>query len=226
MRQALALIGDALKGHGLFRVITLNSEIIYDAYGNDGLKALINSADLVTPDGSGVLWAAAKYGVAIRERVCGIDLLEELLERYADGGCGFYFLGATPEIAALAAARIKENYPRLKFCGYHDGYFGRENSVEMAQIIKKSNADILIAAMGAPYQDEWIAAYGEACGVKVGVGVGGSLDVISGRFRRAPAFIQRTRLEWLYRLIREPRRFKRTLKLPKFMRLVKKEIKR
>ena len=225
MGEALAFIDDALKKDGLTRVITLNAEIAYGAYGDEKLTTLINNADLVTPDGSGILWAAARYGETVNERVCGIDLLEELLKKYGDGSHGFYFLGAKPEVASLAAAKIRETYPNLKFCGYHHGYFGKDNSEDMAEVIAKSGADILIVAMGAPFQDHWLAAYGERCKVKVGIGVGGSLDVIAGAAKRAPDFFQKYRLEWFYRLLKEPSRFKRTLTLPKFMRLVKKDIK-
>lgn len=223
MEESLAFIDDALKKDGLTRVITLNAEIAYGAYKDPALAALINDADLVTPDGSGILWASSKCGETIRERVCGVDLLTELLEKYNDGSCGFYFLGAKPEVAQLAAEKIRTAYPQLKFCGYHHGYFDKESSEDMADVIARSGADILIAAMGAPFQDRWIATYGERCKVKVGIGVGGSLDIIAGVIKRAPDFFQRTHLEWLYRVLREPRRIRRTMTLPKFMRLVKKD---
>ncbi len=223
MADSLACIDKALAGDRLFRVITLNAEIAYGAYGNEELTALINSADLVTPDGSGILWAAAKNGVKIKERVCGIDLLMALMERYDGGEHGFYFLGAKPEVIKAAYRRICEKYPALRCCGYHDGYFGVENSDAIAAEIAASGADILIAAMGAPFQDRWIASYGDACGVKVGIGVGGSFDVISGNVKRAPLFFQRARLEWLYRLFADPSRWRRTMILPKFMRLVMKQ---
>ena len=128
-------------------------------------------------------------------------------------------------MAEKAAEKIREQYPKLRYCGYHDGYFGKENSEAMADIIAKSGADILIAAMGAPFQDRWIAQYGSRCGVKVGIGVGGSLDVISGTVKRAPVLFQKMRLEWLYRLLTDFSRWKRMTVLPKFMRLVKKQCK-
>lgn len=223
MEGSLACIDEALAGDRLFRVITLNAEIAYGAYGNEELTTLINSADLVTPDGSGILWAAEKNGIKLRERVCGIDLLTALMERYRNGQYGFYFLGAKPEIAQIAHAKILEKYPELHCCGYHDGYFGSENSDAIAAEIAASGADILVAALGAPFQDRWISAYGDACGVKVGIGVGGSLDVISGNVKRAPLFFQRARLEWLYRLFADPSRWRRAMILPKFMRLVMKQ---
>lgn len=223
MAQALAFIDEALSRDELTRVITLNAEIAYAAYYDKDLTALINNANLVTPDGTGILWAANRYGTAIAERVCGIDLLLALLERYNNGSHGFYFLGAKPEIASLAAEKIRDRYPDLRYCGYHDGYFGKENSEKMADVIAKSGAEILIVAMGAPFQDQWIARYGARCGVKVGIGVGGSLDVISGTVKRAPLFFQKMRLEWLYRLLTDFSRWKRMMVLPKFMRLVKKQ---
>lgn len=225
MADALTFVEEALEKEGLSRIITLNAEIAYGAYNDEKLVTLINEADLVTPDGSGILWAAERYGSPLKERVCGIDLLTALLERYNDGSHGFYFLGAKAEVAETAAEKIRSNYPNLRFCGYHDGYFGKENSEAMVKEIKESGAEILIVAMGAPFQDLWIAEYGEASGAKVAVGVGGSLDVISGIVKRAPHVVQKIRLEWLYRLLKDFSRWRRVLVLPKFMSLVKKQCK-
>ena len=225
MAEALAFADEALKGDGLSRIITLNAEIAYGAYDNESLCGLINGADLVTPDGTGIVWAARQYGTPLKERVCGIDLLVALMERYNDGSHGFYFLGAKPEIAEAASEKIRAQYPNLNYRGYHDGYFGKENSEAMAEIIAESGADILIVAMGAPFQDQWIADFGEKCGVKLGIGVGGSLDVISGAVKRAPMIFQKLRLEWFYRLMTDFSRWKRMTALPKFMRLVKKQCK-
>lgn len=225
MNGAVAFVEEALTKDKLSRIITLNAEIAYGAHSDSDLCDLINHADLVTPDGTGIIWAANQYGTPLKERVCGIDLLVALMERYNDDSCGFYFLGSKPEVAAAAAEKIKEQYPHLRYCGYHDGYFGKENSEIMAEEIAQSGADILIVAMGAPFQDQWIARYGEKCGVRVGIGVGGSLDVISGAVKRAPKIFQKLRLEWFYRLMTDLSRWKRMMALPKFMALVKKQCK-
>ena len=228
MADALRVIDAALTEQRWTQVITLNAEIAYGAWDDPELAALINNADLVTPDGTGILWAAKQYGVDLKERVCGIDLLTAMMEKYRDGSHGFYFLGAKPEIAAAAAEKIKEQYPDLKYCGYHDGYFGKkeEDALAMAKTVKASGAEVLIVAMGAPYQDQWIARYGQMTGASVAIGVGGSLDVISGTLKRAPLIFQKMRLEWLYRLICEPSRWRRMMSLPKFMRQVKREVKK
>lgn len=223
MSRAMDFVAETLAGNGFRRIVTLNAEIAYSALCDKEIAELVNGADLVTPDGSGILWAAGKYGENLTERVCGIDLLTEMLKTYSHGGAGFYFLGAKPEIAEKAAAEIKRTYPGLKYCGYHDGYFGKENSEAMAAEVAASGADVLIAAMGAPFQDRWLAEYGERCGVKLGIGVGGSLDVISGSVKRAPALIQSLKLEWLYRTFADPSRWRRTMVLPKFMSAVSKD---
>ena len=225
MAEALSFVDEALEKEELSRIITLNAEIAYGAHDDEKQIALINDADLVTPDGSGIIWAANRYGTPLKERVCGIDLFTAMMERYQDGSHGFYFLGAKPEVAEIAAKKIRSKYPNLRFCGYHDGYFGKENSEAMAKEIKESGAEILIAAMGAPFQDLWIAEYGEACGAKVAIGVGGSLDVISGTVKRAPKLVRKLRLEWLYRVLKDLSRWRRVLVLPKFMSLVKKQCK-
>ena len=111
MAEALAFADEALAGDGLSRIITLNAEIAYGAYDDEALCALINEADLVTPDGTGIVWAARQYGTPLKERVCGIDLLIALMERYNDGSHGFYFLGSKPEIAEAASEKIRAQYP-------------------------------------------------------------------------------------------------------------------
>lgn len=223
MAQSLQFLDEALSLPGLTRVITLNAEIAYGAYKNLSLVKMINTADLVTPDGTGIIWAGRQYGVDISDRVCGIDLLNAMLERYCDGSHGMYFLGAKPEIIEAAVKNIRNRYPNLKICGYHDGYFGKENSAKMAAEIKDSGAEILFVGMGAPFQDQWLADFGTACGVKIGIGVGGSFDVLSGTVNRAPDFFIEHRLEWFYRFVKQPSRYKRIAVLPKFMLAVKKD---
>ena len=223
---AMAYIHKALQGDCFHQVVTLNAEIAYNALGDDDLKSIIENASLVTPDGNGIVWASHKYGEDIKDRVCGIDLLTMMLDRYNDGSCGFYFLGANPEVACKAKEIIRQKYPLLKYCGYHDGYFDRSETPDIIKEIKDSGADVLIVAMGAPYQDIWLSRYGAETGAKIGIGVGGSLDVISGNVNRAPVAFQKLKVEWLYRLIREPRRWKRMLALPKFRRAVKQDTKK
>lgn len=216
MEEILDLVENAVRDGGFFRILTLNAEIAYRAWGDEKLAALINSADLVTADGAGILWAAAKRGTAIAEKVTGIDLFMNLARRGDNGHLRLYLLGSRPGVAEAAGAQLKKEYPGLNIVGSHHGYFADSESPAIARAIEASGADILICAMGAPRQDYWLARFGPACNVKVGIGVGGSLDVVAGQVRRAPVFFQKHGIEWFYRLLKEPWRFKRMLSLPRF----------
>ncbi|NLF80014.1 MAG: WecB/TagA/CpsF family glycosyltransferase [Clostridia bacterium] len=229
MEQALARLSEAIaafragKSRGA-QVVTINPEGIWLARGDEQLRRIIEEAYLVTPDGSGVLWAAARQGKILDERVTGIDLLYRLCERAAEEQWRVYLLGAKPGIADEAAARLRLAYPHLLIVGRENGYF-RDREEQVICEIAASRPDILFAALGMPYQEKWLAANIEKLGCAVMIGVGGSFDVIAGRVRRAPRLLQRLRLEWLWRLLHDPRRWRRFLAIPRFMAAVRREIK-
>jgi len=201
-------------------VITLNAEIVYQAQNDPGLLSIINSADLVTPDGIGIVWAGRRLGYPFEERVSGIDLLYLICERAPQEGWKIYFLGAAPGIADEAARQLTQKYPAINICGIHDGYFSEEQQQSMLEEIKALQPDILFVALGAPGQEYWIHKYRQAIEVPVAIGVGGSFDVIAGIKSRAPEWMIRANLEWLYRLLKEPSRLKRQMALPKFVLLI------
>lgn len=210
---------------GLRQVITLNAEGIYIARQDVGFGQLIEGADLITPDGTGVVWAAAQYGYPAIERVTGIDLLDRICAMAAEKGWSVFMLGAKPGVAAAAAAKLTEKYPGLIIAGTENGYF-RDREHEVIATINKQAPHILFAGLGMPFQEQWIDSHKQHLAVGVAIGVGGSFDVISGNLRRAPMWMQRLRLEWLYRLLQEPSRWRRFLALPKFMLAVHKDKKR
>lgn len=224
MAEAVDFSIDVIERGDFAQIITLNAEIAYLSYRDSQKKALVNGADLATPDGSGILWASEKYGDPVVERVSGVDLTENLMKAAAERGHSLYCLGAKEEVVAKAVENIQNKF-NIEIAGWHNGYFSLEESDKIAADIKASNADILLVAMGYPRQDQWIAEHGRDCGVKIAIGIGGSFDVFAGLVKRAPKAWQSMRLEWLYRLIKDPRRFKRTLNLPKFMFAVKADIK-
>lgn len=226
MNEVAAFVKETVREKAYARIVTLNAEIAYLSQNDSTLKEIINDAQLVTPDGSGILWASERYGFPIQERVSGIDLMQRLLTDGKKEGYRFFFLGARREVVMAAVAKAKFDYPGITIVGWHDGYFSEEEASAIAEQVKESGANILFVAMGFPKQDLWIDTYAKAAGISVAMGVGGSFDVLSGNIKRAPDFWQKMRLEWFYRLVKDPSRYKRVLNLPKFMSAVKKDVKK
>lgn len=209
--RALAL----LEEEGPHLVATPNPEIVQRAGKDRAFADILAKADLVVPDGVGVIYAAKILGRPLRARVPGIDLASALLGRVAGTGKRLFLLGAAPGVAEQAAVNLRAAYPGLVVCGTHDGYFQEDGPVVDA--IRQAGADIVFVCLGAPKQEKWIAANGEAAGARLYLGLGGSLDVFAGKVDRAPERFQRLGLEWLYRLMKEPSRIGRMAKLPLFL---------
>lgn len=202
------------------RIITLNPEFLYKSQSDIALRELVKRADLVTPDGVGIVWACRVAGNPVPERVTGIDLLLRLVERAAAAGWRVYLLGAAPGVAEEAAAKLCRQFPGLLVAGTHHGYFSEQESAGVARAVREVRAHLLFAALGAPKQEQWIDRHLEETGALVAMGVGGSFDVIAGKVKRAPAWLRRLHLEWLGRLVKEPSRWRRQLVLPRFAWLV------
>ncbi|HQE22357.1 MAG TPA: WecB/TagA/CpsF family glycosyltransferase [Syntrophomonadaceae bacterium] len=201
-------------------IITLNAEIAYQAYYDPALRDLINRAAMVTPDGIGIVWGARQLGIDVPGRVTGIDLMERICQRAASRGWKIYLLGAEPGIAEQAARNLQQRYPGLIIAGVHHGYFQPDEEPEIIADIIRTAPQVLFVGLGAPRQEWWIDQYKDQLQVPVCIGVGGSLDVISGHKQRAPEWAIKLNLEWLYRLATEPSRFKRQLVLPRFVGLI------
>ena len=201
-------------------VFTPNSEIVQLCIEENEYYALINSADLIIPDGIGVIKASRILGTPLKEKVAGIELGEQVLRIAAEQGYSVYFLGAKPGVAEQAAQKMQEKYPALTVAGIHDGYFkkeGEENEAVLAEI-RAAAPDVLYVCLGVPAQEKWIDANRPALGsVKLCLALGGSLDVWAGNVKRAPKLFIRLGLEWFYRLCCEPKRIGRMMKLPKFL---------
>lgn len=212
------IISHFVSEPGHHQIVTLNPEILYRAQKEPELLKIINCANLVTADGVGVVWASRVARCPVPERVTGIDLMLRLVARCAREGWSVYLLGGKPGVAGAAASRLVQQYPQLKIAGTHHGYFDSKD--EVVQKLKESRPQILFVGMGAPGQDYFIHENLPTLGVPVGMGVGGSFDVIAGRATRAPAWIQKLHFEWLYRLVKEPSRIGRIAVLPMFAWLV------
>ncbi len=209
--RALAM----LEEDGPHMVATPNPEIVQRAKKDREFAGILAQADLVIPDGVGVVYAAKILGRPLKGRVPGIDFASALMGRMAGTGRRLYLLGAAPGVAEQAAVNLRAKYPGLVVCGAHDGFF--QDDASPAAAIKAARADVVFVCLGVPKQEKWIAAHGREAGARLYVGLGGSLDVFAGRVERAPESFQRLGLEWLHRLIKEPSRIGRMAKLPLFL---------
>lgn len=179
---------------------------------------IVNNADLVTPDSTGVLWAAKRLGTPLQERVSGVELAEELCRESARRGYGVYFYGAAPGVAEEAAETMRQRYPGCNIVGTADGFQNSpEQQAALLRDIQQKRPAVLLVAMGIPKQEKWIVQHLEQIRVPVCIGVGGTLDVFSGRVDRAPLWMQRNGLEWLYRLYRNPKKYAKVATLPWFV---------
>lgn len=196
-------------------VVTPNPELVMMAEKDPAYRAALAGAALTLPDGIGVIYAAKILGRPLTGRVPGVDFACGLMEGMAKSRRKLFLLGAKPGVAETARENLEQRYPGLTVCGVHDGYFQEDGPV--VEQIWQSGADVLFVCLGAPKQEFWMVQNGADTGVKLAVGLGGSLDVFAGTVKRAPEAWQRLGLEWLYRLIKEPKRIGRMAKLPLFL---------
>ncbi len=215
MDQAVAECVRLMATEGAHYVVTPNPEIV-EACREDGEAAkAVNGADIVVPDGIGIIYGAKLLGTPLKEKIAGIELAGRLMEEMAARGKSLFLLGAKPGVAEEAARRLADRYHGLRIAGVHDGYF--QEDAPVAEEIRAAGADVVFVCLGAPKQEKWMAAWGEKTGARLLLGLGGCLDVFSGTVRRAPAVFQKLELEWLHRLITHPTRAGRMLKLPVFL---------
>ena len=226
MVQALCFVGRLVSERRSGQIITLNAEILYQAQKNVALKTVIENAAMVTPDGSGVVWASRTLGQPLKERVTGIDLMEEICRQARYNGWKLFLLGGAPGVAETAATNIKQALEGVQIVGTQHGYFQPEEGAAVVDAINTAAPDILFAGMGAPKQERFMKAHQQELHAHFLIGLGGSLDGFAGNVKRAPKWMIRCNLEWLYRLVKEPRRLGRMMRLPKFILAVRKEARR
>lgn len=222
--QAMTIFDELMETPGASMIVTPNSEIIMNASKDEDLADLIREAELVIPDGIGLVYASKFLGKPLYERVTGIDFADAALAKLAKEGRSAYFLGSKPDagngvsVAKLAGEKKMAQYPGLVVSGARDGYFKPEDEDAIVAEINASGAELLLVALGSPKQEKFIRKHrDQLVNVKAAIGVGGSLDVWAGTLKRAPEFYQKHGLEWLYRLIQEPSRYKRMAAIPLFL---------
>ena len=218
MEEALEKAGTLMEEHRGAYVVTPNPEIVMLCREDVDMAAAVDCADLVIADGVGVIYGAKILGTPLKEKLPGIDFTAALMERMAGKGQSVFLFGAKPGVAEMAAENLQTRFPGLRIAGTNDGYF-----TDDGPIVEKINAakpDLMLVCLGAPKQEKWMKAHAGQLDVGLMVGAGGSLDVYAGTVERAPEKWQKAGLEWLYRLLKEPKRLGRMMKLPKFLILI------
>ncbi|HOF89226.1 MAG TPA: WecB/TagA/CpsF family glycosyltransferase [Armatimonadota bacterium] len=217
MEAAVARIESFIAAGGPHHVFTADASGIMRTWEDPELRDIVRQADLVTPDGAGVMLATELQGRRLPERVSGCDLVDRLAERSAERGYRLYLFGAADGVADAAAAALVEKYPGVHIAGTRHGYFTDDEELKIVQAINRAKPDILFVALGIPKQEQFIRKYFALLRAPVMIGVGGSFDVISGQLKRAPEWMRKSGLEWLFRLIQQPERLPRFAALPRFV---------
>lgn len=206
MEETLGEISEFIEKRQNVQHVVVNVAKLVYAQKDENLREIINSCPLINVDGGGILLGAKILGINIPERVAGIDLMEKLIEYSAQKGYKPYFFGAEEEVVSKVVGIYKEKYPELNIAGYRNGYYTEAEEESIVEAIRDSKADILFVAMGSPKKEIFLSKYNSKLEVPFTMGVGGSFDVVAGKVNRAPIWMQRTHLEWLYRIIQEPKR--------------------
>lgn len=217
MAEAVETVKNFIEKGERRLIATANAEMIMRATYDVELKTILNAADLVVPDGAGTVWAAGYLGHPMPERVAGYDLSQELMRLAPSKKYKLYFFGSAPGVADLAKAKAEKWYPGIDIVGTRNGYFSAEDEQSIIADIKAKRPDILLVALGVPKQEKWLYAHLDELNVPVSIGVGGSFDVMAGVMKRAPLWMQKAKLEWLYRGLKQPSRIGRLMALPKFV---------
>ncbi|GAB7389228.1 WecB/TagA/CpsF family glycosyltransferase [Bacillaceae bacterium] len=217
MLETVQWIASRIRAGDKLQIVTANPEIVMAAQKNGELFSLLQRVSLVTPDGIGVVWAAKTLGAPLPERVAGYDLLHELMKRANEEQWRVYLFGASADANEQAARKLQEQYPGARIVGRRDGYFREEDEPSIVADINEKKPHLLFVALGAPKQELWIARHWHELNVNAAMGVGGSFDVLAGLVKRAPLLWQKLNLEWLYRLLSQPSRWRRQLALPQFV---------
>lgn len=206
MAETLGLAEEAMQHRQLLHHVCLNVAKFVAMRSDPVLDADIRASDVVSVDGMGIFWAARLLGIPVSERVAGVDLFQALLALCAEHGFRPFFLGARVDVLEQALGRLRERHPTLRIAGWHHGYFSAAEEPAIVATIRQSQADCLFIAMPTPHKERFLNAYRESLGTSFIMGIGGSIDIIAGKARRAPRAVQMAGLEWAWRMLLEPRR--------------------
>jgi N-acetylglucosaminyldiphosphoundecaprenol N-acetyl-beta-D-mannosaminyltransferase len=216
MKETMFVIATYTRKTTPRHIVTADASMVVLARQDADLKRIVLAADLVTPDGAGILWASKLLKKPIIDKVSGVDLVDQCCKLSQENGTRLYFLGGAPNIAEMAATKFRVKYPNVKIVGTRNGYFSASEEADVVRGIVDANPDVLFVAFGIPKQEKFIDRYKKHLNVPVSIGVGGSFDVYSGQVQRAPLWMQNSGLEWLFRLYQNPKKISKVMTLPQF----------
>ena len=221
MEGALQQIEQFIASGKPHHIVTADASMVMTFREDKDFAAIVEQAALITPDGAGILWACQRFGTPIPAKVSGVDLSAKLVELSSTRGWRVFFFGGAPGVAEAAARKMRERFPGAQICGARDGYYKADQEDSVAAELAATKPDIVLVAMGIPRQEKFIARQKARVGAEVYIGVGGTLDVFSGTVKRAPVWMQKSGLEWLYRISSNPNaaRLKKLAALPQFAML-------
>lgn len=217
MNSAIERAKNLIETKVFSMICTPNTEILMSAKDDEALKKVLKTSDMNIPDGIGLLIASKIHKLGLIEKVAGVDLMKEILHYCNLSKKSVYIFGGDQESAEGAANAIRNEYKTIRIAGYRNGYFNEEETDKIIADINKAQPDLLLIGLGAPKQEFWMYNNRQKLDVKLGMGIGGGIDILSGRTKRAPKIFVSLGLEWLHRLIKQPQRFVRMLVLPKFL---------
>lgn len=206
MKGTLSRCEEIIEQRGYAQHMAVNVAKLVACRDDAVLREAVEKSAIVNADGQGVVWAARLLGTRLPERVAGIDLMDALMARAAERGWRVFVLGARDDVLDRAATVLRDRHPGLVLAGLRNGYFSADETPEVCAQIRAAAPDVLFVAMGTPHKELFLAEHGPSLGVPLVMGVGGAIDVVAGVTRRAPETWQRLGLEWLYRMLQEPRR--------------------
>ncbi|MBI2845102.1 MAG: WecB/TagA/CpsF family glycosyltransferase [Chloroflexi bacterium] len=218
--ETIGHIAQFISAGGSHQIVTVNPEFVVAAQKNEEFRRVLKEADLCLPDGVGLLWASRVLGTPLHQRVTGTDTVHSIARVAAERGWRLFLLGGKEGVAAEGARKLQSQNPGLFIAGTYAGSPAREEEDKILDLVREAKPHILLVAYGVPQQDLWIYRNREKLGVAVAMGVGGAFDFIAGSVPRAPGWMQRIGLEWLFRLLVEPWRWRRMLALPYFVWLI------
>lgn len=226
MAETLQKIEEFIESTTPHQHVVVNVNKIIKVSKDENLKNIINNCDLINADGMPIVWASRSLGKPLKERVAGIDLFEKLLRKAENKNWKVYFLGATDSIVKKLIQILKERHPALKIAGFRNGYWSDREEIEVVKRIRDSSCDILFVGVSSPKKEIFLKKYLKDLNVPFVMGVGGAFDLLAGKVKRAPGWMQNAGMEWFYRFLKEPRRLFRRyfVEGPHFLNLFFKEL--